>query len=415
MSAQPEPLYLGVARCSGTVCHGSAIPREQPSILRNESRIWSNKDRHSLAYATLSSDRSKRIVAQLRNSGMSIGPANASDLCLDCHATNPDPDRRGPDFLLSDGVSCESCHGPSEAWIETHDESSTLGNREEIGMVPTWDIERRADLCLSCHLGTSRRFATHELMAAGHPRLAFELDTYTRRQPPHFRGSERYGVRKPGSADGARAWAVGQGVYLRNYLKVLAESVGVGTRWPEFSHFDCFGCHRQMEMYGDPTPRSPEKGALPHPGRSTFALFRTVLAVVSPERIEGFDEGYRRLTAALSAPEDKLGPAAGQLADRVSVDVASVASLQLGQADVLAILEGVISDGSSSNCRNYADAEQITMAVRSLLAALDDPPQNRWDLARARLSSMFDETADPGRFRVDVFRQTLTDLRAAIR
>jgi len=45
-------------------------------------------------------------------------------------------------------------------------------------MYPTEEPMERARLCLSCHLGTERKFATHEIMGAGHPRLAFELELY---------------------------------------------------------------------------------------------------------------------------------------------------------------------------------------------------------------------------------------------
>ena len=44
----------------------------------------------------------------------------------------------------------------------------------------------RAGLCLSCHFGNQEKFVTHRMMGAGHPRMSFELDTFTQLQPAHF-------------------------------------------------------------------------------------------------------------------------------------------------------------------------------------------------------------------------------------
>jgi hypothetical protein len=59
-------------------------------------------------------------------------------------------------------------------------------------MYPTEQPEVRAKLCLSCHFGTEDKFATHRIMGAGHPRISFELDTFTEIQPAHFRVDEDY-------------------------------------------------------------------------------------------------------------------------------------------------------------------------------------------------------------------------------
>ena len=50
----------------------------------------------------------------------------------------------------------------------------------------------RARLCLSCHFGDPLRFANHRIMGAGHPRMSFELDTFTALQPAHFKVDADY-------------------------------------------------------------------------------------------------------------------------------------------------------------------------------------------------------------------------------
>ena len=62
---------------------------------------------------------------------------------------------------------------------------------------------------------TSIRNVDHELIAAGHPDLVFDFETYTAMLPPHWRTAPSDGV-------GGRAWTVGQVVALRESLKRLA-------------------------------------------------------------------------------------------------------------------------------------------------------------------------------------------------
>ena len=50
--------------------------------------------------------------------------------------------------------------------------------------------------CLSCHFGDETKFVTHRLMGAGHPRLSFELDTFTAIEPAHFDVDDDYRARK---------------------------------------------------------------------------------------------------------------------------------------------------------------------------------------------------------------------------
>ena len=44
--------------------------------------------------------------------------------------------------------------------------------------MPLEDPATRANVCLDCHFGSEAQgqFVTHSMMAAGHPRISFELD-----------------------------------------------------------------------------------------------------------------------------------------------------------------------------------------------------------------------------------------------
>ena len=118
---------------------------------------------------------------------------------------------------IDDGVSCESCHGPAVGWLGPH----TLKNwsHEQSlnrGMYDTRDLTKRSERCLSCHLGNAEKEVDHIMIAAGHPDLTFELESFSSSMPRHWR-----------PAQNASPWlrvqelAVGQAVQLREGLRRL--------------------------------------------------------------------------------------------------------------------------------------------------------------------------------------------------
>jgi hypothetical protein len=193
LPAQGLNKHMGVTSCASSVCHGSVTPSKTYDVLLNEYVTWSHNDAHAKAFNVLRSLKSRAIATKL-----AIGdPASAKE-CLDCHTDNVPPQQRGEKFSLADGIGCEACHGGSEYWLATHT-SKRASYRDNLthGMYPTADLRQRTELCLSCHYGTADKFATHRMMAAGHPRLSFEMDTFLALQPPHYRIDENYKKRKP--------------------------------------------------------------------------------------------------------------------------------------------------------------------------------------------------------------------------
>jgi len=130
-------------------------------------------------------------------------------ICLDCHAHNPPPALRGDRFTQSEGIGCEGCHGPAADWISEHAVKGTPHSANiERGLYPNQPIAQ-AKLCLSCHFGDESRFVTHRIMGAGHPRISFELKTFSALEPAHYRIDADYEQRK-GSYDSVRLWAIGR-------------------------------------------------------------------------------------------------------------------------------------------------------------------------------------------------------------
>jgi hypothetical protein len=107
-------------------------------------------------------------------------------MCLGCHAT-PAGGGSGAAFQ-SDGVGCESCHGAASGWLASHYAvGGTHAANVARGMVPLDDPRARASRCLDCHFGSAEpgQFVDHRMMAAGHPRISFELDLFSTLQQHH--------------------------------------------------------------------------------------------------------------------------------------------------------------------------------------------------------------------------------------
>ena len=54
-------------------------------------------------------------------------------------------------------------------------------------MTDTRNVIHRTEKCLECHLGTKEKFVDHEMIAAGHPDLYFELDSFSAVMPRHWK------------------------------------------------------------------------------------------------------------------------------------------------------------------------------------------------------------------------------------
>ena len=131
------------------------------------------------------------------------------------------------------------------------------------GLYPTNEPVAQARLCLSCHFGNKDKFVTHRMMGAGHPRMSFELETFSQTQPPHFVIDADWEQRK-GSWDGVRVWAIGQALAASELLDVLLDPKrSRDGLFPELVVFDCHACHHPMSDMRW-TPRTgPQPGAHP--------------------------------------------------------------------------------------------------------------------------------------------------------
>jgi hypothetical protein len=361
--------HLGVASCASSTCHGAAVPVDGGVVQQNEFAIWQNRDKHAVAYEVLGNDLSRRIAANL-----GIGDAREAGICLDCHADNVPPERRGPQFQLSDGVGCESCHGGASNWIQVHkisDNQNGHARNLQAGLYPTEDPKARARLCLSCHLGDRTKLVTHRIMGAGHPRLSFELDTFTAIEPAHFTVDADYEQRKQLS-NGIQTWAVGQAMMLSETMGLLLDTKrNRDAVFPELTFFDCHACHKPMSAG---TWRERESLGL-GPGvvrlnDASLIMVRVIADAIAPslgKQIAAQGKALHRASQADHASFEKAARALKASADR-AVDV--FAGYKFGAESARAILRQLVAESRKGETVDYVAAEQTTMAIGAILAAM---------------------------------------------
>lgn len=246
---------LGAPSCASAACHNQNLGKGIPF---SEYTTWTGFDPHHKAYEVLFNPRSDRIMKNLYNTG--TGSAGSTQLCLNCHSSNQGKtDHAGPGFTLTEGVGCESCHGASSGYISVHftekfKKLNAVEKEREFGLTNTKDLSSRTRVCADCHLGNARKGmeVNHDLIAAGHPRLNFELSSYLAQYPKHWKMEEEF-KRHPDFH--AKAWALGQMESSKIALQLLEDRAS-GTKgmdvknnpWPEFTEFDCFSCHKDLRL-----------------------------------------------------------------------------------------------------------------------------------------------------------------------
>jgi hypothetical protein len=121
-------------------------------------------------------------------------------------------------------------------------------------MVNTRDMAVRAGVCVDCHVGSPRadgmpvRNMDHDMIAAGHPRLTFEMSAFLANMPHHWDDREE----KARDDYPAHVWAIGQFATTQAALRLLAARAKAAAaspetaRWPELSEYDCFTCHHSL-------------------------------------------------------------------------------------------------------------------------------------------------------------------------
>ncbi len=362
-------IHLGVATCAGGPCHGAASTTKKNGVLQNEYLTWQVHDKHAKAYTVLEGDLGKRIAANL-----GIGPATEAKVCLDCHADNVAPELRGVQFKISDGVGCEACHGGGQRYLGPHVDghithAELVGND---GLYPTDRPVERAKLCVSCHVGDEAHAITHKIMGAGHPRMPFELQTFTQIEPAHYVIDDVYRQHKA-VAKGVQFWAVGQALALERLVSGIANDKHQGNGvFPELVFFDCQSCHHPMSNLRWQKRASTGLGpGIPHFNDANAIMLRAIAARVTPELSKSLDADVHALHLALSAGEGNPTEIARRLAANAQKLGDALATHDFTKADMRDMLLAVAKSSANGDASDYAAAEQATMAFASIIYTLN--------------------------------------------
>lgn len=405
--AAPAPAsHLGVASCASGVCHGVAKPLDATNVLQNEYVTWSHFDPHAGAYRTLRSEDSARMAARL-----GIKAAEREPLCLDCHAENIPAAARGPRFQYDDGVGCEACHGASGGWIASHDDTPRVTHADNLadGLTALERAEVRAPVCAACHVGSADRHANHTLMAAGHPRLVFELDTYselwrTAGGREHYRRDEDYRQRKNESGSVA-IWLAGLLESADRTLAIAGSDRHSQGVFPDFALFNCYSCHRSMRLQRWREAPGLAPGSV-RVNDSALVMLAAALDALDPAAAAKLREATTALHRAANDGMPAMRAAAESLRRQLPVLRQQLASRSFTAAERNAMLDAILAAAERGEYPDYAAAEQAAMAVTLLLASAGRPLD-----ADPRIEALFTDLKDDERYDAARFSRIMNRLR----
>ena len=406
--------FEGVASCAGSTCHGRA-EGNGAVVRQDELRLWQEPSAragaHSRAYAGLVSPRGQRIAGTL-----GLGSAGSAGACLGCHATPAGP--RGDRFQISDGVGCEGCHGAASGWIASHyavgaSHAANVGG----GMKALDNPQVRAGVCLDCHLGSGKpgQFVTHAMMAAGHPRLSFELDLFSALQQ-HWDADADYAARKPQS-DGVRLWAVGQAEAVQRSLTLFQRAdLASNGLFPEFTFFDCHSCHRgindnpERQRKFETNPERPIEFGQPPYNDENIIMLSVVAQVLAPAQAAPFDSAARGVHAAMGKGRAEAVVAAKRLDAAAAALGTAMARGPGGSDTAFRVIAAIGGRAVSPRFTDYAGSAQAVMAVDTLLNALVKQGRITVGVAagiRLHINGAYAAVASPASYNPAAFRAAL--------
>jgi hypothetical protein len=305
------PHYIGIAAggCAAANCHGGVRSSDDSGQLKPGDE-WKTSafdflqhDPHAQAYNVLFEERSRYMIDRLGRwdataeggqpaeqgvRGIKWYIEQLQNKCVSCHATPLPADAsttpRGSLNHYALGVTCEACHGPASRWGDLHlsagwKTSSSEADGNSINKAATGFNELEmlsvaAATCAKCHIGSgeqidqSIREVTHDLIAAGHPRLDFDFAAWYASMPAHWNRERE--KRKDFNTE---AWSRGQTASLQTRMACAGATLNRREAtaahanpppWPELAHFDCYACHQALRLPPNGGAQPPTQLAIPY-------------------------------------------------------------------------------------------------------------------------------------------------------
>lgn len=415
--------YEGVATCAGSTCHGRS-EGNGAVVRQDEIATWqepsSASGAHSRAFSVLASRRGRQIAESL-----GLGAPTSAPACLGCHATFVPQARRGARFHTSDGVGCESCHGAAQGWLQVHyEKAASHASNLRAGLVPLEDPQVRARVCLDCHYGSTAtgQFVTHSMMAAGHPRISFELDLFSALQQHHDEDADY--ARRKRRTDSVRLWAVGQAEAVARATDLFSRpAYGMRGMFPEFYFYDCHSCHRAItdgparRLTFETNPGRPIPFGNPPFNDENIIMLSAVGSALAPGAGEAFRAASVDFHRAMGGDRASAQQTAVTLRERARALSDALAARAFDSGDAFDVVAMIASQATAPRFTDYAGSVQAVMAVDTLLNALVREGRVTVGAAagiRASINRAYAAVAAPETYRPAEFRPALGSAATAI-
>jgi len=370
---------------------------------------------HSRAWRVIQEPRGQAIVRR-----MGLDAAGVQRECAGCHAS---PGSARP----SDGVDCEACHGASGGWLSSHNTGGPSHARNVAqGMTDLTRPQVKAQVCLDCHFSGDARgqFIAHRIMAAGHPRISFELDLFTTLQQHHDEDAD-YVQRKGGKTNSMRMWAVGQAEAVKRSLELYSQPArAMDGIFPEFTFYDCHSCHRRIYDGEDGNvtairnPGRPIDLGTPPYNDENMIMLLAAARVIAPDAAATFDARAKAFHKAMLANRAETVAAAQALRQSADALSARFASASFTREQTFAIMDSIASDAIGERYTDYEGAVQSVMAVDTLLNGLVNQGMVSAGSAsglRVQINQAYAAVRDPNGFQPLAFRRALGSAVRSIR
>ena len=415
--------HMGVASCAGSTCHGRSVASGTP-VRQDELLRWQEESSptgaHSRAWRVIGEPRGLAIARRL-----GLDSAGVTRECAGCHTTSGSAHP-------AEGVDCEACHGNSGSgagggWLATHYTVGTSHARNVAqGMTDLTSPRVRAGVCLDCHLSGDGQgqFIAHRIMAAGHPRISFELDLFSTLQQHHDEDAD-YAQRKGHKTNSMQMWAIGQAEAVSRGLSLYSEPAkATDGVFPEFTFYDCHSCHRRIydseaaNVSAGPNPGRPIHAGMPPYNDENMILLLAAARVVAPTEAATFDARSKAFHRAMGVGRREAVAAAQALRQAAEALSSRFAVTAFSRDQAFAVIDTIASDAISERFTDYEGSVQSVMALDTLLNGMVNAgmvTSGGAGALRIQINQAYAAVRDPNGYQPIAFRRALGGAVRSIR
>jgi hypothetical protein len=378
---------------------------------------WLQADPHAQAGRRILQPRFQEVLRRASNRPDGEADPQMYARCVRCHdptglASAQDQSSLEGQAGVAQGIGCESCHGPARQWLTKHYERGvSRQSLLDLGMTDTKSVMVRARLCAACHVGSAENDVNHDMLAAGHPPLRFELASHQAlidrkhwNDAPRRLAEPQYEIKL--WAAGRVASAEAALLLLESRARQAMQSEPANAPWPELAEYNCFSCHRSLRPQVGNLPIASSESRIPGVPPWQNWNITLVAPLLSPKTVgenelpppaNSFEASLSRLRAAM---ERSFFPSPEQVAHLAAESRATLsAGVRLTpNGDLMDrhnrpfALSVALEAASSSSPRTWEDACHRLAALLAIeRAARDASAQvatNRASVAEQRLAPL---------------------------